>query len=433
MKSTLAILLVLLTLPFQHVRAAVAFSPIYANEASNWPLETFAANGLFRQIARYQQGHPQAIVLNGGDYTLTALARQVGARALSQSDAGWTLHYPLVIGPGARLSLSGNTLFIEGRHGGCLINRGELLIEHSTLSSNGDQSSGFIHGWGGSTTRIHNSALVNLGRADYRANGLSVARHRYQGAGAPARLEVVDSQFSQLYRGVDAEAGSQVSIRGLTINGSREQGMVLQNSPASIDQLQVSGSAGHGLRAGGPASFTLSNSEFGNNAGSGVLLETHTGEIHISAVSSHNNREYGIQLKSRREGTTTVLEALQLADNGSDGLRLDGGMAITLKDSEIRANQRYAIAIQAERGQQIEGNLSGLQLYRNRQAALQTSGEGQLTLANIQLRHGSNQGKYLAGNLADQEADLLPQLLRGKEVAIRFTETLPTIPLASLR
>ncbi len=423
----------LLTLTLQPALAAVRHSPIYANEASNWPLETFAANGLFRQIARYQQGHPQAIVINSGAYTLTELASQLGSRVLSRTESGWTLHYPLVIGPGARLTLSGNTLFIEGLHGGCLINRGELVIEHSTISSNGNQSSGFIHGWGGSTTRIVNSALMDLGRADYRANGVSVARHRYQGRGAPAQLQIVDSQFSNLYRAVDAEAGSRITISGLTVNNSREQGLVLQNSPASIERLQVSRSAGHGLRVGGYGSFTLTDSELEDNNGSGILLEEHSGAIHLTRINSHNNREYGAQIKSQRQQTPTLLEAMRLNSNGSDGLRLDGSMTITVKDADISHNQRYAISVQAAQGQEITGAMSNLELHLNRLAALHTGGEGNLALKGISLRHGSNRGKYLAGNLADEEADLLPKLLRDQEVAISFTETPATIPLASLR
>jgi len=431
MKTLLVALFVMLT--FQPALASVRLSPIYANEASNWPLETFAANGLFRQIARYQQGHPQTIVLNGGKYTLAQLADQLDSRALSRTASGWTLHYPLVIGPGARLTLSASTLFIEGRHGGCLINRGELLIENSTLSSNGDRSSGFIHGWGGSTTRIQNSTLTDLGRADYRANGLSLARHRYQAGAAPAQLFVTDSRFSNFYRGLDAEAGSRVSITGLSISGSREQGVVLHNSPARIERLQVSDSNGHGLRAGGSGAFFIADSQLQRNGGSGLLLEAHTGEIRMTRVDSHNNQEYGAQIKSQRGQQVTRLETLSLNGNGSDGLRLDGGMHVTLNKADISHNQRYAISIEAEDGRQITGNMAELHLHRNRLAALQTGGEGTLVLKGVSLRHGSNQGKYLAGNLADKEADLLPRLLRGQEVAISFTGALPTIPLVSLR
>lgn len=431
MKTLLAVLLVMLT--FQSALAAVRLTPIYANEASNWPLETFAANGLFRQIARYQQSHPQAIILNGGDYTLAQLAEQLDTRALSRSTSGWTLHYPLVIGPGARLTLSASTLFIEGRHGGCLINRGELLIKNSALSSNGDQSSGFIHGWGGSTTRIQNSVLTDLGRADYRANGVSVARHRYQDTDAPAQLFIRDSRFSNLHRGVDAEAGSRVSVVGLSVGGSREQGVVLHNSNAHIERLQVSNSNGHGLRAGGSGTFSMADSQLQHNGGSGLLLEGHTGEIRLTRVASLNNLEYGTQIKSQRGQQITRLDALDLNGNGSDGLRLDGSMHVTLNKADISHNQRYAISIQAEKGRQITGNMAELQLHHNRLAALHTGGEGTLVLNGVSLRHGSNQGKYLAGNLADKEADLLPKLLRGQEVAIPFTESLPTIPLASLR
>lgn len=431
MKRLLTALLVMLT--FQSALAAVRLTPIYANEASNWPLETFAANGLFRQIARYQQSHPQAIVLSGGEYTLAQLAKQLDTRALSRSASGWTLHYPLVIGPGARLTLSASTLFLEGRHGGCLINRGELLIENSTLSSNGDQSSGFIHGWGGSTTRIQNSVLTDLGRADYRANGVSVARHRYQATDAPAQLFIRESRFSNLHRGVDTEAGSRISIVGLSVSGSREQGVVLQNSHAHIERLQVSDSTGHGLRAGGSGMLSIADSQLQRNGGSGLLLEGHTGEIHLTQVASLNNREYGTQIKSQRGQQITRLDSLNLNGNGSDGLRLDGSMHVTLNKADISHNQRYAISIQAENGRQITGNMTELHLHLNRLAALHTGGEGTLVLNGVSLRHSSNQGKYLAGNLADKEADLLPKLLRGQEVAIPFTESLPTIPLASLR
>ncbi len=431
MKTILAGLLMMLA--FQPALAAVRLTPIYANEASNWPLETFAANGLFRQIARYQQGHPQAVVLNGGDYTLASLSKQLGPSALTATESGWTLHYPLVIGPGASLTLSGDTLFIEGRHGGCLINRGELLVEHSNLSSNGDNSSGFIHGWGGSTTRIHNSSLKDMGRADYRANGLSVARHRYQGPGAPATLEIVDGQFSNLYRGLDAEPGSRITIDGLTVEASREQGLVFQDSPASIQRLQVQHSAGHGVRAGGKAPFSLSDSELTGNHGNGLLLEDHTGEVQVSAVTSRDNHEYGIQIKSLRDQQPTRLTQLTLTGNTSDGLRLDGSMHVTLDGADISRNQRYAIAVQAADGRKISADLKMLRLHRNGLAALQTGGEGELLLQGVSLRHDSNRGKYLAGNLADREADLLPPLLQGKEVIVQFTETLPTIPLASLR
>ena len=431
MKTLLATLLT--ALMFQPVFAAVRLTPIYANEASNWPLETFAANGLFRQIARYQQSHPQAIVLNGGEYTLAQLGKELDQQALSKTNTGWILHYPLVVGPGARLTLSGTSLYIEGRHGGCLINRGELVISDSTIKSNGNSSSGFIHGWGGSSTLIKNSELSDLGRADYRANGVSSARHIYQGNSAPATLHITDSKFSNLYRGIDAEPGSRVHIAGLTVSHSREQGLVLQGSRAQIERLQVSQAGGHGIRAEGNALFELSRSEMSHNAGSGILLENHLGEVRISELTSNNNREYGLQIKSQRGEKTTTLEALTLTNNGSDGLRLDGSMALALHHADISQNQRYAISVQASPGHQIQADLSDLRLHLNRLAAIQTSGEGNLVLNGVSLRHGSNQGKYLAGNLAAQEADLLPKLLRGQTVSIGFTESLPTIPLASLR
>ena len=361
------------------------------------------------------------------------MARKLDSRALSRTDSGWVLHYPLVIAPGTRLTLSANTLYIEGRHGGCLINRGELIIENSTVSSNGDQNSGFIHGWGGSTTRIQNSALMDLGRADYRANGISVARHRYQSSAPPAQLLISNATFSNLYRGVDAEAGSHVTITGLSVSGSREQGLVLQNSTARIERLQVSDSAGHGLRAGGNHAFAIADSKLQSNGGSGLLLEEHTGDIRISRLTSLNNQEYGTQIKSLRRQQPTLLETLTLSGNGSDGLRLDGSMEITVKDADISHNQRYAISIQATQGQQIHGDLQNLHLHLNRLAALHTAGEGALVLERVSLRHGSNQGKYLAGNLADQEADLLPRLLQGQQVTIAFTESIATIPLANLR
>ena len=431
MKTLLAALLV--TLTFQPAQAAVQLTPIYANEASNWPLETFAVNGLFRQIAQYQQSHPQAVVLNGGEYTLAQLARQLDRRVLSRTTSGWTLHYPLVIGPGTRLTLSANTLFIEGRHGGCLINRGELLIENSTLSSNGNQSSGFIHGWGGSTTRIHNSVLTDLGRADYRAYGVSVARHRYQEAAPPAQLFIRNARFNNLHRGIDAETGSHVSIVDLTVSASREQGVVLHDSPAQIERLQVSNSSGHGLRAGGSGMVSIADSQFLGNGGSGLLLEEHTGEIHMHRVTSLNNQEYGTQIKSQRGQQAIQLDALTLNNNGSDGLRLDGSMHVTLNKADISHNQRYAISIQADEDHQITGTLAELHLHLNGLAALHTGGEGSLVFNGVSLRHGSNQGKYLTGNLADKEADLLPRLLQGQKVVIPFTESPPTIPLASLR
>ncbi|MZR61277.1 right-handed parallel beta-helix repeat-containing protein [Alcanivorax sp. DP30] len=429
MKAILAVLL--LSLFCQTGLASVRLTPIYANEASNWPLETFAANGLFRQIARYQRGHPQAIVLNGGDYDLAKLAGQLDSHALSRTESGWILHYPLVIGPGTRLNLINDDLFIEGRHGGCLINRGELVITNSHLASNGNQNSGFIHGWGGSVTRIQDSTLNGLGRADYRANGISVARHRYQSGAAAAQLYLANNQLQNLYRGVDAEPGSRVQINDLSITDSREQGVVLQNSPARIERLQIYRSSGHGLRAEGSASLVMSEIDVGDNQGSGVLLENHTGPVQISQLRSSNNLEYGVQIKAERGKQATTLQALVLRDNGSDGLRLDGSMEVTLEQADISTNQRYAIAIQSS--QRISATLSQLRLHHNRLAALQTNGEGELLLNGISLRHNSNQGKYLAGNLAAREAELLPPLLRGQTVAVEFTEALPTIPLANLR
>ena len=111
--SWLASVLMIL-LPGTPATANVGLSPIYANEASNWPLETFAANGLFRQIARYQRGHPQAVVIASGHYTLERLASQLDERALSRSGTQWTLHFPLVIAPGAQLTLDGARLYIDG-------------------------------------------------------------------------------------------------------------------------------------------------------------------------------------------------------------------------------------------------------------------------------------------------------------------------------
>ena len=75
--------------------------------------------------------------------------------------------------------------------------------------------------------------------------------------------------------------------------------------------------------------------------------------------------------------------------------------------------------------------MAELHLHLNRLAALHTGGEGSLQLKRVSLRHRSNQGKYLAGNLAGKEADLLPTLLQTQEVVVPFTESLATIPLTS--
>ncbi len=409
--------------------ANVALSPIYANEASNWPLETFASNGLFRQIARYQRGHPQAVVIASGHYTLERLASQLNERALSRSDTQWTLHYPLVIAPGAQLTLDGARLYIDGENGGCLINRGTLTISRSQIHSSGNQHSGFIHGWGGSRTQIDRSTLAGLGRPDYRAHGLSVARHRYQDTSGAPRLSIHQSEFVNLYRGLEAEPGSHVTLSEVTITQSREQGLVFSGAHAQLTQLRVAGSHGHGIRAEGPGKLTLEELLLSTNEGSGLLIENFHGQLQGRNLTSERNREYGIQIKGGRDGSAH-LEQLVLIDNGSDGLRLDGSTLLTVSDAKINGNHRYGISLDGQQDK-VRASLTALELHHNRLAALHTRGEGHVQIEETSLRHHSNRGQYLAGNISARESRLLPQLLQALPVEIPFTDAQPRAQLAS--
>ncbi|ERP86930.1 hypothetical protein Q670_04990 [Alcanivorax sp. P2S70] len=426
--SWLASVLMIL-LPGTPATANVGLSPIYANEASNWPLETFAANGLFRQIARYQRGHPQAVVIASGHYTLERLASQLDERALSRSGTQWTLHFPLVIAPGAQLTLDGARLYIDGENGGCLVNRGTLIISHSQIDSSGNQYSGFIHGWGGSRTQIDRSTLTGLGRPDYRAHGLSVARHRYQGTSGAPSLSIQQSEFVNLYRGLEAEPGSHVTLTEVTISQSREQGLVLSGAHAQLTQLRIDGSNGHGIRAEGEGKLTLEELVLSTNKGAGLLIENFHGPLQGRNLASEGNREYGIQIKGGRDASAH-LEELVLINNGSDGLRLDGSTLLTVSDAKINGNHRYGISLDGQQDK-VRTSLTALELHHNRLAALHTLGEGHVQIEGTSLRHHSNRGQYLAGNISARESRLLPQLLQARPVDIPFTDAQPRAQLAS--
>ncbi|EKF74409.1 poly(beta-D-mannuronate) C5 epimerase [Alcanivorax hongdengensis A-11-3] len=413
--------------------ASVSLQPIYAHEASNWPLETFAANGLFRQIAHYQNRHPEAVVISGGHYDLASLASQLPTdRALQHTDNGWVLHYPLVIAPDASLTIADTRLYLEGHHGGCLINRGTLTIHNASLASNGDNGSGFIHGWGGSHIRIEHSTLSDLGRKDYRAHGLTLARHRYQGNGPGATLQIDDSRLTHLYRGISTETGSELQARRVQIRDTREQGMVLGGSNSQLDTVIITNAHGHGLRLEGRGATRIFDLTSQANRGSGVLMEDYRGPLSVDRLASTDNREYGLQIKGGKADASARLAQLTLQHNGSDGLRVDSPIVITVSAAHIDDNGRYAVSLDGQQAP-VSARLQQLTLYHNALAALHTRGQGAVDIEQASLRHNSQRGHYLAGNLRGREFDLLPRLVSGQPLRIDFTDSPATALPASPR
>ena len=187
------------------------------------------------------------------------------------------------------------------------------------------------------------------------------------------------------------------------------------------------------FRLGGGEAIALSSATLEHNGGAGLLVENHTEALAVRQLHSQYNREYGLQIKGNRATHATHLAQLHLAGNGSDGLRLDGIMTLTLSEARIDANQRYAISLQGAAQQPITATLADLHLHHNRLAALHTGGEGELTVTGLSLRHHSNRGQYLAGNLAAHESRLLPPLLKGERVQVTFTDSPPTDRLATRR
>lgn len=339
-----------------------SLQPLYSSQSGSWPFESFVHAGLFKVIGGYQVSHPKMLQIAGGHLTLTQVRQQLGSNeALKPHKDGYLLTYPLMIAPGASLSIENTTLYLYAHSGAAIINQGRLQVLGAKIESwSGEDSQErayrpFIMAWAGSQTRIVDSQLLRLGYNAHLARGLSAARSAQQPASVPpARLLIRNSQIEQL---------SSVQLHGVEalIENSRFKQMQLYAVDAENSRLSARGNRiedirNHsGIRLRGNSRAQLQDNDIRRTGKAGLELSGFSGSLLAQGNSLHENATHALQLRELDVRGVAVLRNNRLAGATQNLVDAQGAGRLLLTGNRLE-DAGHAIYLQGGGQALVLGN-----------------------------------------------------------------------------
>lgn len=400
--------------PLPAGRARVSLQPMFSAQGGSWPFEPFVHNGLFRIIAGYQPGHPQAVVLQRGSIDLEQLYRTLGApHILRPHKDGYLLSFPLLIGADAALHVEGK-LYLASQTGTALINRGLLSLRHAVVQSwQGDTAEQpeafrpFIVAWAGSSTLVEQSHLSRLGFKAHLSHGLTLARAATQGDTPPARLLLRDSLVDSLASGLELHE-AQALVENNRFESLQQYGLDLRDSQISLLGNRIDQVRNHsGVRLRGHNRGLLKDNLVLRTGKAGIEVLNHQGHLRIRGNRIAQAGTNGIQL----HGIATGEPGLELLDNfiansgysGLEGMTVGQVWAV---GNRIQGAPEYGISLRNPPGSQSRIELHGNQLATVRKAMLRVEGLDQLRMAGNRFQLAPVQ-EALAGELPPVQSQLM--------------------------
>lgn len=160
--------------------------------------------------------------------------------------------------------------------------------------------------------------------------------------------------------GIVIEDGSTITIAGSQIEGNEQDGLVVINATAKIQEAQgkstvISENYNNGVQAQGSSKVTLINALVEGNLSSGVMVFDFA-EASISGSLIRENGFRGVYAKGPKE-TQLVIEASTITRNGLDEIVVADFATATIKNSLISENKKASGVFIADFASAvIEGN-----------------------------------------------------------------------------
>ncbi len=301
-----------------------------------------------------QGGRTDVIYLLSGSARLSDLA---AAGDLIRHDGDvWHLNRPLVVWPGAALTLApGEVLEMDTAGGAFLLSFGSVTVTGATLR--GDDGLNrvvqafrpFLLVTGQGTFRAENAAFENLGfRGPVAFRGVSVMTAGVMKPAAPPVLtgNLFARVFSLSFEGADGM-------------------MVSDNRFAGAEAASLSIKDGHGI--------TLARNRIDKTAnGAGIRLSGALQEVALIGNVITGGGRNGVQIDGSTAGLT--LRANVVTGNGGAGVTLGRATCVTVRGNIIAGNRTTGLKLHESGGAEIAGNA----ILGNGSAGIEVAGQAGL-------------------------------------------------------
>ncbi len=328
-----------------------------------------------------QGGRTDVIYLLSGQARLADL--EAAGELIRREGAVWRLMRPLVVWPGAALTLSaGEVLEMDTAGGAFLLSFGALAIEGATLRGDAGQNAAvgdfrpFLLVTGQGTLRAENARFDALGfRGPVAFRGVSVMT---AGVMQPATPPVLagnrfEGVFSLSFEGADG-----MSVIGNRFAGAGAAAMSIKDGRRLVlAGNRITGSAnGAGIRLSGTLQQVVITGNVIQGGGrNGIQIDGNTAGLVVNANAVIGNGGAGVTLG---RATCATVRGNIIARNRATGLKLTQSGGAEIADNAIFANGSAGIEVQAQSGL-APVVLSDNVLRRNREG-LRAAGLGEVQL-----------------------------------------------------
>lgn len=413
-------------------KAKVEQQILFSRQDGSWMFQSLVNNGLFEIASSYQPHHPRALLLKGGKIQLSELHRLVSDESiLSKNQSGkdqkegYTLFYPLIIGPDAALIVD-SSLELSSDAGAALINRGQLFLDSVSVHTSQQSSAkfrSFILSWNGSLTSIKNSELKNLGYGGYLSSGLTLTSHEKSSKQDAGVLQIDNTVISNSFVGVSVESG-QVSLKNNDIEGSHNTGLDIRKSDAFLLKNIVRNvQSGHAVRLVDNIAQHVIQNDFRDSAKSGLLLSGLYGDSLILGNKIQDNGENGLWLDlaktSKQQGI--VIKGNVIANNELSGIKSNCLEVCIYASNLLIGNKRYGFSLENTETISHQLILQRNHFRLNGLASIQTFGLSNLFLLGNQFFFDNVQSKVFVGELEPHQS-LIQKSLAKEQQRIRISK-----------
>lgn len=300
-----------------------------------------------------QAGQTDAIHVLAGMATLRDL--EAVSTLVTRQGAIWHLSRPLVIWPGAGLSLDpGQVLELDTAAGAFLLSFGDVTIHGAEIRGDGGRNSGspafrpFLLVSGQGSLQAENATFRNLGfQGPVAVRGVSILSAGLMKP--PRRSQIADSLFDSVFS-LSLEGADGTVVAGNRLSGAGAAAISVKGATGLIlDGNRIEASAeGAGVRLSGDLRGVHVVANLVRNAGSnGIQVDGAASGLVLRGNVVIGNAGTGVAI---RNGVCTAVQGNIIAGNGTSGLRLVGTGAVRVADNAILSNHSSAIEVEAQAG-----------------------------------------------------------------------------------
>ncbi|MAM86591.1 MAG: hypothetical protein CME36_04665 [unclassified Hahellaceae] len=414
----------LVSQPFRTLDAGtrISLDTLFSAQAGSWLFESLVHNGLLRIASRYQPTHPRALTLHKGNSSLAGLTRKLNnpsiLKRIGPDESGrtvYSLHYPLIIGQNAELTIEDAVLLLDANAAAVIVNAGQLAIKQAEVRTlqpdlkGGSRFRPFILAWNGSHTRLEQAELRQLGYNAYLSGGLTVGHHASLRKRGPASLHVTDSVVDKLETSLSGDQ-ADIYINRSTFTDSARYGIDLSAGNLQMEASKVERTkynAGMRVREGGH--IRIQNCAISFTHRDALRIEGALGSLLVSNSIFASAGGDGIAF----QGVTIMdspllLDSNTIHDSARSGLRAQMSGPLLIRNNTFSANQRYAV--QAVFSELADGEAVWLQdnlLANSGEASISTIGNANIGLSGNRFRSRSLVQPVVSGRLATTQTQIL--------------------------